>query len=119
MPTLSIGDYRFAPADTMDKFHGNQLLTLLWDDHLMFCAPFCVPVPPDLPWEALTGEVMPQIFGQHPEWAKVDLDAAEWTLNDEAFIPVAGATLRAMDIGHKSVLRFRTPGLNGLFGAHF
>lgn len=117
MPTKSIGAYHFEPADRVENFHGNQLLSVLWDDHLMFCSPICVPVPPDMPWEAVSGELLPQLYGQHPDWANVDLDVAEWTLNGEAFVPTAGRTLREMGVDHKSLIRFRTPGAEGLFGA--
>ena len=46
---LTIGDYPLRQADTEDLFYGNRLIYLGWDNHLMYCAPFCVPLPPDLP----------------------------------------------------------------------
>jgi phenol hydroxylase P4 protein len=101
------------------EFHGNQLLTLLWDDHLMFAAPIVVPVPLSMPWSAVAGEVLPQLYAQHPDWAKVDMGEVEWTLDGEPFEPDAARSLAEQGVHHKSVIRFRTPGLVGLAGAHF
>ena len=30
--------------DREENFHGKQLLFIGWEDHLMFCAPHCIPV---------------------------------------------------------------------------
>ena len=40
-----IGDYPMIQQDTEDKFHGKHLLYLHWENHPMFAAPFCIPVP--------------------------------------------------------------------------
>ena len=45
MAVASVGKYEFAPKDTADKFPA-PLLYIGWEDHLMLCAPFCVPLPP-------------------------------------------------------------------------
>lgn len=119
MSVTSIGAYRFAPADRVENFHGNQLLAVVWEDHLMFCAPIVVPVPPDLPWAALTGDLLPGLYAQHPDWARVDIGAIIWTLEDTPFTPDPALSLAAQGVGHKALLRFRTPGLSGLSGAHF
>ena len=46
MAVAAVKEYQFPPADTVDKFHGAQLLYIGWEDHLMFCAPFAFPFPP-------------------------------------------------------------------------
>ena len=48
------------------------LLYIGWEDHLMFCAPFCLPLPPDTPFGALSAAVLPGIYGYHPDFAKID-----------------------------------------------
>ena len=32
--------------DRVENFHGNQVLYIAWDHHLMFCAPVAFAVPP-------------------------------------------------------------------------
>mgnify|MGYP000986780914 CR=1 FL=1 len=49
MGVAAIKDYTFEPADRLENFHGNQLLNIGWDQHLLFCAPFCLPMPPAMP----------------------------------------------------------------------
>lgn len=109
-------DYKGVPRDTQDKFHGNQLVYLAWDQHLMFCAPHCVPLPPDMPFSALVKEVLPGMYGSHPEWQKMDWDRVEWTLNQAPFVPDMDKTLAEQGIDHKSLIRFNTPGLRGIGG---
>ena len=33
MAVAAVKEYQFAPADTVDKFHGAQLLYIGWEDH--------------------------------------------------------------------------------------
>ena len=40
MGVAAIKEYDFEPADRLENFHGNQLLYIGWDGHLLFCAPF-------------------------------------------------------------------------------
>ena len=40
---VSIGHYPLRQADTEDRFYGNRLIYLGWDNHLMYCAPFVFP----------------------------------------------------------------------------
>ena len=108
--------YRGEPQDTVDRFHGNQLIYLDWEKHRMFCAPVCVPVPPDAPFGVLCNEITPAAYGQHPEWGQVDWSKVEWKLNGEPFEPDMEKSLKDQGVDHKSVLRFYQPGLDGLEG---
>lgn len=119
MPVTAIGQYDFPANDRVENFHGNLMLHLLWDEHLLFAAPISVPVPPDMPFAALTGQLLPQLYGRHPDFGKIDWSVVEWTLDGQPFAPTPDASLAAQGIGHKSLLRFRTPGLSGLFDAKF
>ena len=103
--------------DRVENFHGNQIVYLGWDYHLMFCAPFAFPLPPDMPFGALIEEVIPGAYSQHPEFPNVDWDAAVWHLNGEPFTPDLESSLIAQGIDHKSILRFATPGLDGYKGS--
>ena len=105
--------------DTVDKFNGQQLLYICWDQHLMYAAPMCIPVPPDMPFGVLVEKVLPGLFGQHPQFAQIDWNAARWRHGDEAFSPALDKSLADNGLGHKSLLRLRTPGLDGLAGIGF
>ena len=109
-----VDDYKFEAADLEKNFHGNRLVYVGWDHHLFFCAPICFPLPPDMPFGALVQEVIPSVFGVHPDFDKIDWDKVEWQLDGEAFSPQMDASLDSQGIGHKSVLRMETPGLHGL-----
>jgi phenol hydroxylase P4 protein len=112
-------DYHGDMKDSVDKFHGNQLLSIGWDRHLMYATPACIPVPPAMPFGVLVGQVLPTLFGQHPQFAQIDWEQVEWLRGGEPFVPAMDQSLADNGLGHKSLIRFRTPGLDGLHGAHF
>jgi phenol hydroxylase P4 protein len=104
--------------DTEDKFHGNRLLYINWEDHLMFCSPVCIPVPPSMPFAALREEVLPGIYGSHPDFAKIDWSKTQWVHGTAPWTPDPAQSLADNGLVHKSVIRLRTPGLTGLAGSH-
>ena len=110
-------DYTGERLDRVENFHGNQVLYIGWDYHLMFCAPVAFATPPDTPFSKLIEELIPGAFSLHPEFTQIDWDKVQWHLNDEAFVPRMDATLAEQGIDHKSVVRFSTPGLDGLKGS--
>ena len=110
-------DYAGERLDVVENFHGKQLVHIAWDHHLMFCAPFAFPLPPDMPFGELFEGVIPGAFSQHPEFAAIDWDEAVWHLNGEPFEPQRDKSLIDQGIDHKSILRFATPGLNGIRGS--
>ena len=82
----------------------------------MFCAPVAFAVAPDTPLRSVIDELIPGAYRQHPEFDQIDWDAAQWHLNGEAFQPDVDKSLIEQGIDHKSILRFATPGLNGIGG---
>ena len=62
MAVAAVKEYQFAPADSMDKFHGNQLLYIGWEDHLLFCAPFAFPFPPTMRFGDIIAGVLPGVL---------------------------------------------------------
>ncbi len=117
MPVAAItDDYTGERLDSVDRFHGNQIVYIGWDYHLMFCAPFAFPLPPDMPFGGVIAEVIPGAYSQHPEFEQIDWDEAEWTLNGEPFEPKNDVSLIDQGIDHKSIIRFVTPGLDGIHG---
>ena len=59
-------------------------------------------------------EVLPELFGEHPEFEDIDWKSVQWFNSNKRFIPDAGKSLEHHGIGHKSLIRFRTPALEGI-----
>lgn len=114
MPVKAIDpSYHGELKDKQERFHGNQLLNVCWEKHTMFGWPMCIPVPPALPFGALVAQILPSIFGSHPDFAKIDWSTAVWTTARGPFTPDLAKSLEEQGIGHKALIRFRTPGLDG------
>ena len=109
--------YEFAAKDSLDKFPA-PLLYIGWEDHLIFCAPFCVPLPPDLPFGVMCEGPFKDFFGYHPDFAQVDWSKAEWFKSGQPWQPDYSKTLAENGLKHKDVIRFRTPGLTGVKGSY-
>lgn len=118
MPVKAMSpDYQGEMKDRVDNFHGNQVVYVGWDHHLMFCAAFAYPLPPEMPFGALITDVMPEAFSQHPEWEQIVWEKASWTLNGKPFTPDLSKPMNQQGISHKSLLRFKTPELKGFQSA--
>jgi phenol hydroxylase P4 protein len=103
--------------DRVENFHGKQLLYIGWEDHLMYCAPLAIPVPPDLLFGTLMSEIIPSLYPAHPDTAKIDWSRVEWFSSGKSFKPDPAKSLVDNGLGHKAALRFRTPGLKGIKGS--
>ncbi len=110
-------DYTGERRDRVENFHGNQVIYLGWDHHLMFCSPVAVPVPPDMPFGTMQDEIIPGAFNLHPDFEQIDWGAVEWHLNGEPFTPDREKSLIEQGVDHKSIIRMTTPGLNGINGS--
>lgn len=119
MAVKANGEFIGIPKDTVDKFHGKQLVYLGWDKHLMFYAPICLALPPDTTFRTLIEDVLPGCWGQHPDFARIDWNKACWSKAGESFTPDPDKSLAEHAIRHKTVIRLATPGLEGLAGAAF
>lgn len=116
MTVAALKPYSFPPKDSVGKFPA-PLLYIGWEDHLLFSAPHCLPLPPDIPFSALTENVLPGVYGYHPDFAKIDWSKVEWLKSGQPFKPDASKSLADNGLGHKDVIRFRTPGLTGINGS--
>lgn len=115
--TTTSSAVRMPPRDRQQNFHGNQLLYILWERHLTICAPIALALPPDTSFDRLVREVLPgTVFSQHPDWAQIDWSTAHWSARGEPVRAAPGATLASLGLGHKTLLRLRTPGLDGIGG---
>ena len=116
MAVAAVGAYEFAPKDTVDKFPA-PLLYIGWEDHIMLCAPFCAPFPPVMKFGDMVKGALPGFFGAHPDFARIDWDKAEWFKSGQPWKPDFEKSLADNGLGHKDVIRFRTPGLDGIRGS--
>lgn len=117
MPVKAIrADYHGDMKDTVDKFHGNQLINICWERHTMYGWPMCVLVSPDMPFGDLLNKILPDIYGDHPEFERIDWQAVEWSTSKGPFSPDPAKSITENGLPHKVLLRFRTLGLEGLHG---
>jgi phenol/toluene 2-monooxygenase (NADH) P4/A4 len=116
MPVTAIGPYAAQPLDRQANFNGLQLVYLCWEKHLLFCAPFTFPLPPEMSFGDFIDNVVTPSISSHPDASSVDFASATWRLNDQPFTPNVTVSLSANGIDHKSLLHLATPGLNGIAG---
>jgi len=117
MPVKSIAEHYTGDArDRLENFHGNQLVYVGWDKHLMFAAPFTFLVSPELTFGEFFNNVVAPAFDLHPKWRDVNISAIQWLLNGSAFEPILDASLHSLSIDHKSLLRMNTPSVPGYKG---
>jgi phenol/toluene 2-monooxygenase (NADH) P4/A4 len=117
MPVNALKDYPLRVADSVDKFHGAQMLFVGWDKHLMFCAPLAWALPPSFRFGDLIDNIFPGAFGTHPDFAKIDWAQVTWLKSGQPWTPDVNKSLEENGLKHKDSLRFQTPGLNGIKGS--
>jgi phenol hydroxylase P4 protein len=117
MPVVAAKPYSFPPRDTVDKFHGAQLLYIGWDQHLLFCAPLAYCLPPNTRFGDLIEKNFPASFGYHPDFAKIDWSQVQWLKSGQPWQPDVNKTLAENGLKHKDCVRFKTPGLTGIKGS--
>ena len=119
MPVQAITpDYRGEVKDAVERFHGNQLLYIGWDQHMMISAPIALPLPAAMPFGDLIDKVLPTtVFSAHPDWPKIKWSKVEWLRSTKPFKPDREKSLAENGLGHKALIRFRTPGLTGIAGS--
>lgn len=119
MPVTALNEYNFPPVDAEANFHGNWMLFVHWERHLMFCNPLAVMAGPEMLWDAFLTSVLAPCYSRHPQFALINWSTVMWVLDEGPVAPVPGMTLRDAGVGHKSMLSFSTPGLEGLSNAAF
>lgn len=117
MAVHAIKEYIGEVKDRQENFHGNQLLYIGWEDHLMFCAPFCFPFPPAMRFGDILEQVLPGTYSYHPDFKSIDWSHAEWFKSGKPWQPDVNKSLAENGLNHKDVIRFRTPGLTGIKGS--
>jgi len=103
--------------DLEKNFHGNRVVYVHWEEHLSFCSAIAFPLPPDMPFAAFIEAIVKPHYAPHPDFAKIDWDAVEWMIDGVKTKPDLGKSRADHGVGHKSLIRFWTPGLNGYKGS--
>lgn len=116
MSTLAMSEYKFAPRDTVERFT-QPLMYIGWDEHMIFAAPLAVPLSLATSFDDVVRTVLPALYGQHPEFAQINWSKVQWFRSANMFTPRMQGTLAENGFSHKSLLRFRTPGLEGIHGS--
>lgn len=116
MSVTAIGSYQHASHDGAARF-SEPLLYIAWDEHMMFAAPAVLPISLESSFEHLRTKVLPKLYGEHPDFARINWAQVQWFRGATMFTPKMEGTLASHGFGHKSVLRLRTPGLEGLRGS--
>jgi phenol hydroxylase P4 protein len=116
MSVVALERYEFPARDVRENFPA-PLLYIGWEDHLMICAPVCLPLPPDMPFGALATQVLRGVYGEHPDFAKIDWTTVQWLKSGQPWTPDPARSLTDNGLKHKDVIRFRTPGLTGIKGS--
>ncbi len=109
----SLGAYPPRQQDDESLFYGKRLIYICWENHLMYAAPFCLPLPPTLTFGLLVEAVLPELYGEHPEFEQIDWQRVHWFKGQRRFLPDFGKSLTHHGLGHKSLIRFITPALEG------
>lgn len=102
--------------DTQDLYHGALLVYVHWEQHISFTSAISLPLPPDTPFGAIT-EIVAGIYGPHPDFAKIDWSTVVWMINGKKIYPDFAKSIAENGVGHKSLIRFWTPGLDGYKGS--
>jgi phenol hydroxylase P4 protein len=103
--------------DRLGNFHGNQVVYVHWEKHLSFCAAIAFPLPPDMPFGAFIDAVIKPHYAPHPQAEAIDWNAVTWQIDGADATPDLGKSLAENGVGHKSLVRFWTPGLDGYHGS--
>ncbi|MCT7654104.1 phenol hydroxylase subunit P4 [Oceanimonas sp. NS1] len=117
MPVIALNkDYKGEVRDAKANFGGNILVYIGWDEHLLFCSAKTFLLPPTMRFGELQDTPLNEGFNQHPDFKHIDWASVQWILNGKPLSPSREHTLEQLGFDHKSLLRFRTPGLNGYKG---
>lgn len=117
MAVKFIGDsYDFPCANQVENYGGDMNVYVVWDHHLIYCAPNTYRLPPDMKFRDFLEQVFAPDYPQHPDTGKVDWDQGVWQLENEPWQPDLDKSFRENGVAHNSFIRVTTPGLEGMHG---
>lgn len=116
MPVVSRKEYIGEARDRVENFNGGQLVYVGWDNHLLFASAFLLFAPSDKPFRELVNDSLVPLLQADPDAKEILWEDVIWLKGNKPWQPDWNASLAANGIGHKSLLRFKTPGLNTICG---
>jgi phenol hydroxylase P4 protein len=119
MTITAIGRYDFPSRDAVENYKGKQLLYINWEKHRMFSRPFVLALPPETPFRTLVDKFITDCYSEHPDFERIDWSRVVWQNSNTVFKPELAKSLKENGIGHKDLIRFTTPGLDGLGGSGY
>lgn len=119
MSVQAISSYVGVPKDSEANFHGQRVVYFGWDHHMMFYAPLCIALPPDMRFGDVISQTLAQAWGMHPEFSAIDWDKVQWSKTGETFNPDFEKSLDENQIRHKDIIRIQTPDLQGIDNCGF
>lgn len=108
--------YDFPCANRQENYGGDMSLYMVWDRHLIYCAPNAYRVPPAMKFRDFLEQVFAPDYAQHPDVNKVDWEQGVWQLENAPWQPDLDKSLEENGIAHNSFIRVVTPGLEGMHG---
>ncbi len=108
--------YDFPCANRQENYGGDMSLYMVWDRHLIYCAPNAYRVPPAMKFRDFLEQVFAPDYAQHPDVKKVDWEQGVWQLENAPWQPDLDKSLEENGIAHNSFIRVVTPGLEGMHG---
>lgn len=117
MSVAAVADYHFPARDRVANFRGKQILYVYWEKHALFSRPMALCLAPETPFSTIVDTYIPNAYSFHPDFAHIDWDAVTWVKGGQPFHPDPASSLADNGLTHKALIRFTTPGLNGLNGS--
>lgn len=108
---------RVPVRDKVENFHGDQVVYVHWEHHLSYCAALAFPLPPAMPWSAFVDAIVGGHYSAHPDFASIDWGRVKWTIDGGEVTPDPSKSIAENGVGHKSLVRFWTPGISGFKGS--
>lgn len=115
----TLAPYEFQSRDALEKYNDRQLLYINWERHRMFSRPFVLALSPQTLFAEIIDRHMTECFSYHPDWKQIDWDKVVWQNGSAPLAPDRNKSLAENGIGHKDLIRFRTPGLDGIAGTGY
>ena len=119
MTVKALAEYRYPSSDALENYKGRQLLYVNWEQHRMFSRPFVLALPPETLFAVIIDKFISDCYSYHPDFALIDWSTVVWQNSHTVFTPDPAKSLKDNGIGHKDLIRFTTPGLNGLAGSGY
>ncbi len=119
MTVKALAEYAYESRDALEKFKGKQLLYVNWEKHRMFSRPFVLALPPETLFSVIIDKFITDCYSYHPDFSHIDWGQVVWQNSNTVFTPDRTKSLKDNGIGHKDLIRFTTPGLNGLAGTGY